>query len=93
MRQYIHLILALSLSGCSTFVEHNTRVSMPEITSMSIEIRKLVGGDHTTRAYAEIYPNNKCIIYLRQYPQCLAHEVRHCYEGNWHEGRKTDEGC
>lgn len=34
-----------------------------------------------------------CIIELVKYPQCLAHEMRHCFEGNWHEGRETTANC
>lgn len=83
----------LITAGCATLVEHNTRVTFPNQTSTNIEVRKLAGGDTNVRAYAELYSDGKCIIYLRQYPQCLAHEVRHCLEGNWHEGRHTDEGC
>lgn len=85
------MALAL-LSGCTTFVEHNKRVTFPTQTTSTIEVRKLVGGNYNVRAYAEI-TGNTCVIYLRSYPQCLAHEVRHCFEGNWHEGRHTDEDC
>jgi hypothetical protein len=34
-----------------------------------------------------------CEITLREYPICLLHEIRHCVEGSWHEGRETDEDC
>ena len=34
-----------------------------------------------------------CFIKLKKYPTCLQHEVRHCIEGNFHEGRKSDEDC
>lgn len=34
-----------------------------------------------------------CIIELRKYPKCLAHEVRHCFEGDWHKGRQTTQDC
>jgi len=27
---------------------------------------------------------DKCSIVLREYPVCLSHEVRHCFEGSWH---------
>lgn len=87
------LILSILLSSCTQFIEHNTRVDFPANTNMKIEIRKLKGGNLNTLAYTEVYPNNSCIIYLRNYPQCLSHEVRHCYEGDWHKGRKTDEDC
>lgn len=34
-----------------------------------------------------------CTITLRQYPVCLAHEVRHCLEGDWHAGKNSTEDC
>lgn len=34
-----------------------------------------------------------CFIKLKQYPICLQHEVRHCIEGDWHKGVKSDEDC
>lgn len=80
------------MTGCATFIEHNTVVPFPERTVSYIEIRKLSGGDPNVLAYADI-TGTTCIIYLRNYPRCLAHEVRHCYEGNWHERRKTSEMC
>ena len=28
-----------------------------------------------------------------EYPRCLQHEVRHCIEGNFHEGYSSYEDC
>ena len=39
------------------------------------------------------YVGGRCVIKLREYPICLQHEVRHCIEGNWHEGIETTDGC
>ena len=36
---------------------------------------------------------NLCVITLREYPQCLLHEIRHCFEGQWHPDRDTTEDC
>ena len=86
------IILFVFLSGCSTFIEHNKVVQFPDRTISHIEIKKLKGGNPKTLAYADI-TGDTCVIYLRKYPQCLAHEIRHCYEGNWHEGRDSSEYC
>lgn len=32
-----------------------------------------------------------CVIRLKNYPQCLLHEIRHCIEGNFHKHDKTNE--
>jgi len=39
--------------------------------------------------------NGVCMVELRKdlYPQCLTHEIRHVFEGDWHAGRETTEGC
>lgn len=92
MKLIIILIAVFYLSSCASFKEHHARYNFPDKKEMKITIHKLEGGDFTLLAYAEIY-ENECKIYLRHYPKCLAHEVRHCFEGNWHEGRKTDEEC
>lgn len=34
-----------------------------------------------------------CTITLREYPTCLAHEVRHCLEGKWHGNRVSNRDC
>lgn len=93
MKLCVFSLFIFVISGCAAIVEHNTRIVLPVNSSTHIEVRKMVGGDSRVRAYAELYPNNTCIIYLRNYPQCLAHEVRHCLEGNWHEGKESDSYC
>lgn len=39
------------------------------------------------------YIGGRCVIKLRKYPVCLQHEIRHCIEGDWHEGVSTTEDC
>lgn len=39
------------------------------------------------------WSGDTCLITLRRYPQCLAHEARHCFEGDWHAGHRTGEDC
>ena len=34
-----------------------------------------------------------CVIRLKKYPQCLLHEVRHCFEGNWHPKTESEKDC
>lgn len=92
MRYLILIISVLFASSCATIVDHNKRYEFPETKEMRVSIHKFTGGNPKTLAYVEI-TNNECKVYLRRYPQCLTHEIRHCFEGNWHEGRKTDEDC
>lgn len=48
--------------------------------------------DQFIQGEAHVKPG-ECVIRLRKYPRCLLHEIRHCVEGNWHEGRITTEDC
>lgn len=85
-------IVLLAIPGCTSFIEFNKPIEFPEPKPMLIEVRKLEGGDFNVLGIAEIV-GSTCTIYIRRYPQCLLHEVRHCFEGNWHEGKKSDEDC
>ena len=90
--KYLLILSALLFSACTSIQQNKPKIPFPSQTISTIEIRKLRGGDFSYKAYAEIQ-GDKCTIYLRNYPECLAHEVRHCYEGNWHKGRKSTEYC
>lgn len=39
--------------------------------------------------------NGVCVVEIRRdtYPACVTHEIRHVFEGDWHPGRETTEGC
>ncbi|WP_312938310.1 hypothetical protein [Stutzerimonas nitrititolerans] len=39
--------------------------------------------------------NGVCVIEILRdrYPFCLNHEIRHVFEGDWHAGRESIEGC
>lgn len=39
--------------------------------------------------------NGVCVVGLRRdrYPACVTQEIRHVFEGDWHPGRETTEGC
>lgn len=86
------LLTVMLLIGCSTFVEHNTTIPIPTSKPMQIEIHQLKGGNPNVLGTADI-TGDRCVIHLRKYPHCLAHEVRHCFEGNWHKGEDSDDWC
>lgn len=92
MKYALTVLLAFFNVSCTSFYAHNTVMNFPDSNQKTISIHKLVGGNYNTLGYAEI-TEDTCAIYLRKYPICLQHEIRHCFEGNWHEGRKTDEDC
>jgi hypothetical protein len=81
-------LLALALTGCAYTPPEPVR------TDMRVILREM---DHEDQAVAGtatyLPPINTCVVTLREYPQCLLHELRHCFEGQWHPGRTSDEDC
>lgn len=90
------VILALSFTGCEkdgTFEENDNTTQKPfefkrfvsnivveeDLNLETLGRQQTVGG--------------VCFIKLKEYPICLQHEVRHCIEGNFHKGEKSDEDC
>jgi hypothetical protein len=35
----------------------------------------------------------KVEILKDRYPDCITHEIMHCFSGNWHEGYDTTRYC
>lgn len=99
MGKFIKLVGFMGISllfGCAGApVDTKLPKKEKEYPVMQIEIKQLVGGNPRVKAYAVLTPEaNTCVIYLRKYPQCLQHEVRHCFEGNWHPNEKHNtEDC
>ena len=87
--KYLIVCLSILLTSCTTFIEHNTRVSIPNHEPMIISIHKSESKNPNTLGYVEI-TGNVCKVFLTNYPNYLAHEIRHCFEVNWHEGREDD---
>lgn len=78
--------LVLLLSGCAYYDER------PRMVRNAVSIIVLDNQDMPGRTLGTATRNgNTCIIRLREYPYCLQHEVRHCLEGNFHQGRKSGE--
>lgn len=85
------LVLSTLLVGCAsapTYTIQQTQFKLTVIETSDF----LSGNNPAIKGEAEIRPG-ECVIRLRKYPQCLLHEIRHCVEGNWHEGRNTTEDC
>lgn len=89
-------ILSLAfLQGCAS-LEPAYKVELPNTVSVTIEqspeklkpreLARAVIQRKDGKPYA-------CQVILREYPVCLLHEIRHCFEGNWHEGRESEENC
>jgi hypothetical protein len=80
-------IALVMLAGCGSF---DPPAPVLERTTSVITVK--VDPNLKTKGIAT-WAGSLCTITLREYPVCLQHEVRHCFEGNWHEGRETTEDC
>ena len=83
-------VLLLLLLGCSAFDSPDYRV-VRHISTIETHEDPLLG-PYSRAGYARVV-GDKCYITLREYPICLKHEVRHCYEGAWHGNEISSDDC
>jgi len=83
------VLCLLALAACDSFDAPTPTIKYPGfVTTIKVDpTLPTLGLSHN---YPEL---GICEITLREYPTCLLHEIRHCIEGNWHEGRTSDEDC
>jgi hypothetical protein len=81
------MLTAALLAGCDQF-DPDPPKRVTDVSTITIDVDPQL----ETPGWAE-WRGNVCRITLRRYPECLAHEVRHCFEHDWHPGRRTGEDC
>ncbi len=61
----------------------------------SVKIVERIDGYPDALAITRFNGTGVCEIEVRRdvYPDCLAHEVMHCFSGNWHAGKETEMFC
>lgn len=82
---------AISIAGCSMFDPVRGQPLVSEVTARVVLTEDMPadwGG------YAD-WDGELCTIYLRrsQYPYCMTHELRHCFEHYWHDDRPNQTDC
>lgn len=96
----IVLVFTLSIlsTSCSSItpeynlVRNTTKIYVQEDSKKLDSIR--IKDVYIVNGSSIYYPAlDLCIITLRKYPICLAHEVRHCLEGSWHDSRPNSDDC
>ncbi|MNZ43824.1 hypothetical protein D3C78_614360 [compost metagenome] len=87
IRAGVLLAAAAGLTGCDDF-----NGPPPKLQRAVSTITVRVDPDLRSPGWAD-WKGDACRIILREYPLCLAHEVRHCFEGDWHAGHRTGEDC
>lgn len=95
LAKLVILPAVLALSACTVGNHNNDTIYDIKRSNFQVAIveqpNKLP--DNVLGSATYLPASNHCVIILRQYPVCLLHEIRHCLEGNWHEGRTSDEDC
>jgi len=71
-------LICLLLTGCAAFEPEPYDIKHP-VSTISITVDPML----KTQGLATV-TGDKCTVVLREYPVCLAHEIRHCFEGAWH---------
>lgn len=95
MTKYLMLCLGLfALLGCDSSTVDTDKVRT-DTFKIKVNLQDRVIYKGQTVSGLAVWKDDWCIIALPEdeYPGCLEHEVRHCLEGNFHEGYKSDEGC
>lgn len=72
------ILICLLLTGCAAFDPEPYNLQR-NISTITVEVDPML----ETLGQATV-AGDKCIVVLREYPTCLAHEIRHCLEGSWH---------
>ena len=80
-------LICLLLTGCAAFEPEQYNLQR-QISTITIKVDPMLGmlpnSEGESRAGEATVVGDKCTIVLREYPVCLSHEVRHCFEGSWH---------
>lgn len=87
--RYLGIAAALLLSGCAMF---DGPVPIREAMTVRITLTDSLPPDYN--GYAT-WAGDQCDIVLRRstYPRCMQHEVRHCFEGDFHRNAPSSEDC
>lgn len=81
--------MLLALSGCATF---DGPLPLRDAVTFQVQIVD----DLPTTGRAICTPDGAfCTLQIRrdQYPLCVTHEVRHAFEGRFHDSRPNGENC
>jgi len=86
MKTIVTVLIAMTLTGCALF-EAEPYDLKRNVSTIHLKIDPMLAQrfDNEKGAMGKAsVMGDTCYITLRSYPICLAHEVRHCFEGSWH---------
>lgn len=84
-------LIALTLQGCAVFEPVRGTPVRHEVNA------RIVLVDHLpthTNGFA-VLEGDTCTVFLKrsQYPYCMTHELRHCFEHHWHDEKPNQTDC
>ncbi len=82
------------LSGCA--ISGAQRIPIRDEAMIHVRLVDHIDYKPGIRAYGlSRCANGVCTVEILRdhYPYCLDHELRHVFEGDWHAGHDTVEGC
>ena len=84
-------MLLLTLTGCAAFDTERTPPMYSEVSARVILTDDLPANINANA----VWDGSVCTIHIksRQYPYCMTHELRHCFEHDWHKDRASTEDC
>lgn len=88
------MVLLLALSGCASL--HPAPVPVRTSVLFSVDLVDDSALEPWQYGHANCTPDGSfCAIKLRRstYPYCVAHEIRHAFEGNFHGNAWPTEDC
>ena len=82
-------LVVLALTACTP------QPPKPLVDSRLITIELVDGFDNPRQIGEATMTPHLCSIEIKKdrYPDCITHEVMHCFSGDWHQGRESDEYC
>ena len=84
MRSVLYVALLLILTGCSAFYAKPTGEPVRYHSDITIKVSDVIKPPYQAKALH----GDKCFILISPEhvtPDCIAHEVWHCFYGDWHD--------
>lgn len=85
--------IALLLTGCNFF---DNPKAAPITDNMLVSVLIVDDAELAANVFADAYYSDGfCIVRIKKsvYPNCIKHEIRHCFEGKWHGDKMNSEDC
>lgn len=91
--KWLPLLPALLLVSCGFFDNPKTE---PLTDNMLVSVLIVDDDVLPANTFADASANQGfCVVRIKRsvYPDCIKHEIRHCFEGNWHVGHESHDDC